>query len=82
MVRAREVLNSLTILRLDAETFESAALLDPQIQRSLDAVHLASALELRQDLDGLLTYDERMADAAALVGIAVVAPDLLRRLGR
>lgn len=74
MVRAREVLDSLTILRLGTATFESAALLDPEILRSLDAVHLAAALELGEDLDGMLTYDDRMAHAARLVGVAVVAP--------
>lgn len=40
----------------------------------LDAVHLAAALELGDDLDGLVTYDDRLADAARFHGITVIAP--------
>jgi predicted nucleic acid-binding protein len=39
-----------------------------------DAIHLASALTLADDLAGVLTYDHRMADAARARGVAVVAP--------
>lgn len=55
-------------------TYDNAALLEPQILRTLDALHLASALELGDDLSGLITYDTRMAGAAAALGLAVVAP--------
>lgn len=43
-------------------------------QRALDAIHLASALQL--SIDGLvvLTYDHEQADAAAAMGLAVGAP--------
>ena len=51
-----------------------AALLDPVTLRSLDALHLATALELRDELDGLVTYDGRMAAAAETLGLAVLAP--------
>ena len=37
---------------------------DPRL-RSLDAIHLATALRLREDLDALVTYDDRLAAAAA-----------------
>jgi len=42
--------------------------------RSLDALHLAAALELGDELDGIVTYDDRMATAASLYGVAVIAP--------
>jgi hypothetical protein len=42
--------------------------------RSLDAIHLAAALDLGDDLDGLVTYDERLGEAARLNGITVLAP--------
>ncbi len=42
--------------------------------RSLDAIHLAAALDLGDDLEGLVTYDERLANAAMVNGVAVVAP--------
>lgn len=72
--RAREVLDSLTLLTLSTSVFERAAELEPSILRSLDALHVAAALELGDELDGLVTYDERMAEAASLLGIPVVAP--------
>ena len=73
-VRAREVLDGLVLLRATVEIFESAALLEPRTLRTLDSVHLASALALGDDLEGMVVYDERLADAARSVGIAVIAP--------
>lgn len=72
--QAREVLDRLTLLNVTAATFESAGRLDPPALRSLDALHLASALALGDDLDGLVTYDDRRADAARVHGIPVLAP--------
>jgi predicted nucleic acid-binding protein len=40
--------------------------------RSLDAIHLASAIVVRAD--AILTYDLRLADAAAAAGLEVLAP--------
>jgi hypothetical protein len=42
--------------------------------RSLEALHLASALELGDDLEGIVTYDGRLAAAVAMTGYPVVAP--------
>lgn len=74
LTRARAVLDSIMLLRVPAETFERAAELESLTLRNLDAVHLAAALELGDDLDGLVTYDERLAEAAERHGIATVAP--------
>ena len=74
MPRARAVLDSITIIGLGSSTFERAAALEPDVLRSLDALHLASALELGDDLDGLVTYDDRLASATSLLGITVIAP--------
>ena len=41
--------------------------------RSLDVLHLASALELGDDLEGVVTYDGRLAAAVAMTGYPVVA---------
>jgi len=68
------VLDAVTVLTLPTEVFEAAGRLDPELLRSLDAVHLASALMLGDDLDALVTYDERLALAARGNGVAVVAP--------
>lgn len=74
VVRARAVLDALTLLEVSTAVFEEAGRLDPAVVRSLDAIHLAAALSLGDDLEGLVTYDERLADAARANGVAVVAP--------
>lgn len=74
VVQARAVLDSVTLVTVRTATFESAGQLDPATLRTLDALHIASALELGDDLRGLVTYDERLGDAAESHGITVVAP--------
>ena len=72
--RARSVLETMSLMALSTETFERAALLEPTQLRSLDAIHLAAALEVGPDLDGIVTYDERLAEAAVALGVPVVSP--------
>ena len=72
--RARRVLDSLTLLALPTEAFEEASHLAPPTMRSLDALHLAAALRLGDDLDAIVTYDDRLADAARLNGALSVGP--------
>ncbi len=74
MVDAHAVLDGLTLLTVPASMFAAAGRLDPVDLRSLDAVHLAAALELGDDLEGLVAYDERLQRAARLNGIDVIAP--------
>lgn len=54
--------------------FEAAAELEPAGLRTLDAVHLATAIGVRDDLDAIITYDDRLAGAAVANGLAVIAP--------
>ncbi len=72
--RANEILGRVRLLRIDDEVLTAASLLAPGILRSLDAIHLASAAAFGAELEGLVTYDLRMAEAARLVGIAIFAP--------
>jgi uncharacterized protein len=74
VVRAREVLESVTLIELTTTVCEHAGLLDPAILRTLDAIHLAAALVLGDDLEGFVTYDDRLAQAAQATGIRVVTP--------
>jgi predicted nucleic acid-binding protein len=74
LLAARAVLDAVTLLELTPAVFEEAGRLDPAIMRSLDAIHLAAALMLGDDLDGLVTYDERLADASRANGVVVIAP--------
>jgi uncharacterized protein len=43
-------------------------------QRALDALHLATALDLRLEALVLVTYDERQAQAGRAAGLDVVVP--------
>lgn len=73
-VAARTVLDSLTILKLSTSLFESAIRIEPVEVRSLDALHLAAALALGDELEAIVVYDKWLADAAVRYGIAVVSP--------
>jgi predicted nucleic acid-binding protein len=73
-VQARAVLEKVALLRLTVGMYEQAGRLEPVSLRTLDALHLACALSLEDDLDGIGTYDDRLAVAAALMGIRTVAP--------
>lgn len=74
LLHARAVLDSITLVDVTTSVFEQASRLDPPALRSLDAIHLAAALDLGDDLDSLVTYDDRLAEAASLIGIPVTAP--------
>ncbi|MFF3766574.1 PIN domain-containing protein [Streptomyces sp. NPDC001922] len=48
----------------------------PGSLRSLDAIHVASALTVGEALDSLISYDKRMLDAAREAGLVVLAPGM------
>lgn len=68
------VFSDVALREVDARIAERAAALTPASIRSLDAIHLASALELGAELVAFVTYDGRLAEAAAAAGLPVVAP--------
>ena len=72
--RARRLLQRLDLIQLDDDLLEAAALIDPTVLRSLDAIHLAAAQTLSDKLTALVTYDERMGAAATRLGLAVETP--------
>ena len=72
--QARALLGVMEFVELDEGIAERAAGLEPAGLRWLDAIHLASALALADELDAFVTYDARQADAAQALGLTVVAP--------
>ena len=74
LARARQVLRRVDLLHLDDELLDDAATLDAGALRSLDAIHLAAARTLGDELSAIVTYDERMAAAAMRLGLSVDAP--------
>lgn len=74
IVRARQVLDSITLLVLTTQIFEEAGRMDPTALRTLDALHLAAALDLGDDLETIVTYDDRLRDAATAYGVPTSSP--------
>ena len=72
--RGREVLARVDLLRINDRVLDDAGLMAPADVRSLDAIHLASAQQLGSDLRGFVTYDDRLATAAAGRGFRVIRP--------
>ena len=70
----RRVVNALTTLRVTGNICDSAGRLSGLGLRSLDALHLASALTLEQSLQAVVTYDKRMVHAAQQLGLPTVSP--------
>lgn len=71
---AREWLLDVALLPLDDTVLHRATELAPVALRSLDALHLATALSVRDDIGVMLTYDHRLAQAAQDQGLRVAAP--------
>ncbi len=71
---ARRLLAGMDLVPITRDLLETAADLRPPSLRSLDALHLATALSLGSALDSLVVYDERLAQAATDAGLPVVAP--------
>lgn len=72
--RVHEALDRLVVVAVTDDILVAAGGLEPPWLRTLDAVHLATALAVRARLGVLVTYDERMQDAATGLGLAVAAP--------
>jgi hypothetical protein len=74
MERAEAVLDSVSLVELDVGVRELAAMLEPVELRTLDALHVASAISLEDDLGALACYDARLAEAARREGVRVLSP--------
>ena len=70
-LHALEIVALLSIPRI---AFRRAAEIGPDVLTSLDALHLATALELGDELTGMVTYDKRLAAGCTAHGIRVLAP--------
>jgi predicted nucleic acid-binding protein len=74
VARARTGLGGYALLPLDDGVLRAAAVLRPPALRTLDAIHLATALSLGRRLGVLFSYDDRLCDAARDVGVPVARP--------
>ncbi len=76
---AEASLSGIALVPIDDTVLAIARRLDPSELRSLDAIHLATALSIGSDLGALFSYDDRLAAAAVAAGVQVLAPDRARR---
>ncbi len=72
--RARTVLSRVFLVAMDDPILEAAAALRPARLRSLDAIHLATALALRPDVETIVSYDDRLNAAARALELPVLTP--------
>ncbi len=72
--RARTVLSGIGLIELDDAVVRAAATLEPAGLRTLDAIHLASALSLGRELGALCAFDRRLGEAAVSKAIEVLSP--------
>jgi predicted nucleic acid-binding protein len=70
---ARAWLEGMALLPLSDAVLDQATLAPPGL-RSLDALHLATALSVREEIGVFVTYDERLGEAAKEHGLGVVQP--------
>ena len=74
LANVREGLRRVELIAIDDRILDAAGMLEPRILRALDAIHLATALAIGDDLDAVVTYDERMVAAAGLIGVQAASP--------
>ena len=68
------VLDRIVTVALDDQIVSIAAQLAPSGLRTLDAIHLASAMAVGEELDAVVAYDHRFGDAARKAGLGVASP--------
>lgn len=72
--RTGVVLGRPGLIRIDAEVLSAAANMPPKELRTLDAIHLATALSLGDQPGALVAYDARLAKAAGTNSLTTLTP--------
>jgi predicted nucleic acid-binding protein len=72
--RVDDVFDALYLIEMTPAILEQAAALGPPLLRSLDGIHLATALSIDEPTLELITYDARLAAAAKAYGLVAVHP--------
>ncbi len=71
--RANAVLSAVALLSID-DVAPTAEVIGGTMLRSLDAIHLATAHDVRTELTGFVCYDKRLCDSAQALGLPVETP--------
>jgi len=72
--RLPAVLDQIELIDLDQRIRMVARTVTPTMVRSLDAIHLGTAIRFRSSLTSFVTYDKRLLDAAKAAGLPINSP--------
>jgi uncharacterized protein len=73
VARTEELLEAVAMLPLDHALLAAAGALEEPALRTLDAIHVAAAIDITP-IDAFVSYDHRQSAAARLAGLRTVAP--------
>lgn len=74
LTEARAVVNDIDAIPFERTVQDLASDIGDSLLRTLDAIHLASAILLSDELTAFIAYDHRLAQAAAAAGLSVATP--------
>lgn len=74
VTRLHPVLDQIDLIDLSPGVRILAQTVRPVTVRSLDAIHLGTALTIRPSLTSFVTYDKRLLDAATAAGLPADSP--------
>jgi predicted nucleic acid-binding protein len=72
--RGQRIIRRVERVVLSYDVLDNAATVPPQKLGTAGAIHLASALAIRQDLVAFVAYDKPLLDAASEAGLPVASP--------
>jgi predicted nucleic acid-binding protein len=72
--QVEDVLARIALIKIDDSILQQSADLAPVQLRTLDAIHLATALSVRKHLEAFVVYDARLREAAHQLGLQVASP--------
>ena len=72
--KAREVLDGVAEITITEGLLDSAGAIQPSTLRTLDAIHLATAMELGPELEVFVAYDARLLAAARGASVPILTP--------
>lgn len=72
--KSRMVIRGVHLVGITAQVCERADVVSPALLRTVDAIHLATALTEKRVLRHVITYDARLAEGCQRAGLRVVRP--------
>ncbi len=74
VVRARAVIEGLSLIAVSAKVLQQAMDLPSPYLRTLDAIYVATAMDVGSELGAVIAYDQRLLEAAADAGLPILSP--------